>query len=341
MQLKEAQSLFTDHIDELLGALGVELRTNGNCLQGPCPVHGGDNPNGFSISVRDGLLTWQCFTNACHENHNAPGVIQLVQALLQRDNPSVEFSDAIRWGLSTLGIEGVKSEDMLKIDYAKRNFAKWTVEEPIVFPENKSKRQNALDKMTFPCYYYIERGFSEAILNEYDIGILKVNEGRFKDRVLVPIYDLTGEYVVGAAGRTLIEGHKPKWWYNPGFEASNYFFNIWKSKEYIKETKTVVLLEGQMDCVRCTEAEVFHTLGIFGDSLSDNQLRILIMLGVENVVLALDNDIAGQKGTAKIYNKLTRYFNLRIAEFPDGVDDPGEAPLEQLGDILERTSTIS
>jgi len=330
MKLKEAQALFTDHIDELLVELGVNLVTNGKSAQGCCPIHGGDNTEGFSISIRDGLLTWQCFTNACHENHNAPGVIQLIQALLQRDNPSVEFSDAIRWGLSKLGIEGVKSESMLKIDFEARNFVKWNTVIPFQLPKNLTTRQKTLEKLSIPGYYYIDRGFSEEILTQYDIGIPKKNEGHFKDRVLVPIYDMSGEFLVGVAGRTLLENVKPKWKYNPDFAASNYFFNIWKAKPYIDETKTAILVEGQMDCVRLAEAGIFNTLGVFGTDISVNQLRILNKMGVMTVKLAFDNDDAGKKATEKAFNKLIRYFRLEEVILPDGVNDPGEATLEQL-----------
>lgn len=43
---------------------GIELRGHGN-PRGCCPIHGGDNREGFSVFLRDGEWHWRCHTGDC------------------------------------------------------------------------------------------------------------------------------------------------------------------------------------------------------------------------------------------------------------------------------------
>lgn len=59
---------------------------------------------------------------------------------------------------------------------------------------------------------------------------------------------------------------------------------------------------------------------IGGSSIDDLQIRRLKMVGVDSVIMALDNDESGRNGTADSYNKLSSHFNTYYS-FTDGEDD--------------------
>lgn len=48
-------------LETLVERAGGVLK-NGRCA---CPLHGGDNPNGFSVFEKDGRQYWKCFTRDC------------------------------------------------------------------------------------------------------------------------------------------------------------------------------------------------------------------------------------------------------------------------------------
>ncbi|MCP4823862.1 MAG: hypothetical protein GY892_07060, partial [Shimia sp.] len=61
--------------------LKTTFRKRGDQLFGPCPVHGGDNPNAFVISLSKNI--WHCFTKC-----NAGGdVVELVRRLHSKTYP--------------------------------------------------------------------------------------------------------------------------------------------------------------------------------------------------------------------------------------------------------------
>ncbi|MCC7117840.1 MAG: hypothetical protein IT310_04885 [Anaerolineales bacterium] len=44
---------------------GAKLKRVGNRYQCPCPLHGGENPNGFNVYFENGTWKWHCFTDGC------------------------------------------------------------------------------------------------------------------------------------------------------------------------------------------------------------------------------------------------------------------------------------
>ena len=48
-------------LEDLVTRAGGELH-KGHCA---CPLHGGDNPNGFSVFEKDGKQYWKCWTRSC------------------------------------------------------------------------------------------------------------------------------------------------------------------------------------------------------------------------------------------------------------------------------------
>lgn len=64
-------------VAQVLAAYGLDaqLRTTGDTLRGPCPLHGGDNPTAFSANLVRGL--WRCFTGQC----GAGDVVELVRRI--------------------------------------------------------------------------------------------------------------------------------------------------------------------------------------------------------------------------------------------------------------------
>jgi 5S rRNA maturation endonuclease (ribonuclease M5) len=80
-------------------------------------------------------------------------------------------------------------------------------------------------------------------------------------------------------------------------------------------------------------------VGIFGSSISDEQLIILEEIGVMSVIILTDYDDAGKKAAKQIINKCGRRFNY----FRPDLDakDVGDLSIEELQEQLTPQLRIS
>lgn len=169
-------------------------------------------------------------------------------------------------------------------------------------------------------------------------------------RATVPVYDDSGQYMVGYVARSINdkcpicdkyhyykhpcprnaaeENFARKWKNNSGFYSGATLYNIWGFSG-----KTAVLVEGPGDVWKLYEAGCKNGLGLFGCKLTRAQLHKLITLGVENIVLCLDNDEAGKSGTEKIIKQLDMYFNVDVLELRQ--KDLGDTDIKEVQNLLK------
>ena len=105
------------------------------------------------------------------------------------------------------------------------------------------------------------------------------------------------------------------------------------------ETTSVIICEGAFDVVALNrKLELYDNTEIvpiasFGKKLSQTQMYKLQSKGVEQVVLGFDND--AKETTAQIANELEKYFDVLIADIPNGVGkDWDEMDFEDIYDIF-------
>ncbi|MWV44839.1 DNA primase [Paenibacillus sp. HJL G12] len=104
------------------------------------------------------------------------------------------------------------------------------------------------------------------------------------DRVTIPIHNAKGE-LIGIKGRYTgsnieTKNHKK---YNYIFSCSKAIelFNLHRAIPYIRETKTVYILEGAKSCMKLWAWGIKNSVSIEGDKLSPVQVKILKELGIE------------------------------------------------------------
>ena len=101
----------------------------------------------------------------------------------------------------------------------------------------------------------------------------------------------------------------------------------------------MILCEGPFDVVGLNrKLELYDNKSIvpvatFGKKISQEQMYKLQKKGVEQVVIGYDND--AKETTAKIAMELEKYFDVLIADIPDGVGkDWDEMDLEDIYDVF-------
>lgn len=130
--------------------------------------------------------------------------------------------------------------------------------------------------------------------------------------VLIPYNNLYGN-TIAFIGRTILSDEKRKSleiqkYKFTRFNKSLHLFGLNKALQYIKKSKSVIIVEGQLDCITCHDHGICNTVGLGGITLSKNQYAILRRYA-DTIYLLLDNDDKGQTAQDKIISK---YANEKV-----------------------------
>lgn len=162
-----------------------------------------------------------------------------------------------------------------------------------------------------PAEPYLKRGFGIRLQRFFEIS----GEG---DHVYTPIFANDGSKIVAYKHRI-----GRNFWYTPeGFDKENYLFNIHRVSG---KFKTCILVEGETDVLQSCNNGIWNVVCQSGGELSDTQVKLL--LDFDEIILALDNDIAGTQYTEIAFKKLSPYLPVKIMMY--NADDPGKCKKEE------------
>lgn len=114
-------------------------------------------------------------------------------------------------------------------------------------------------------------------------------------RVVIPIrYWLDGT-LVGFNQRTTVENYEElgirKYFLTASYRKSLNLYGLWENREEIEDKKTVVICESEKSVLKRYSRNDGTCVALQGKKLSDEQRRIVIGLNVNEVIIALDNDV--------------------------------------------------
>ena len=339
-ELKKLSDKAAKRICFILFHFGYRSNDCGDNVFCPCPIHGGDNPTGFSMNTDESSTyfgNWACWTNHCHEEHiNTP--IGLIRALMSiKEDREVSFQEAIEYTIK------LTETDLETLAKESEDFEFDTCDSKT--EREHQKRQRNIDggvarekvrsSLVIPPEYYIKRGYTAEVLNQFDVGTCpRAKNPSMRDRVIVPVYDDDFDCMVGHLGRAQHENyHGRKWVNSEGFYTGVWLYGYWLSKPFINKAKSVILVEGQGDVWRLWEAGIKNVVGIFGASLSDAQMRILETSAALTIIPLTDNDEAGIKAKESIKKKCGRMFNIVEVDLP--AKDVGELSVSEINKIIK------
>ena len=171
-------------------------------------------------------------------------------------------------------------------------------------------------------------GFSVAEL--HGVGLVqRGREGkeydRFRSRIMFPIRDRRGR-TLGFGGRAMRSDQGAKYVNTAEtdfFHKSQLLYGVDKAKAAIAKATRAVVVEGYTDVLALHQAGVEETVAVMGTAITGEQVAALSGM-VEEVVLALDADSAGQEAMLRAQRVAAgRKMRLRVAAMPAG-EDPAE-----------------
>lgn len=315
----------------------LQVSSKGKNFVALCPFHNDHSP---SLIISPEKQIFNCFT--CRTGGNVFSFVMKYE--------NVSFAEAVSIVAKKVGFNlkndvFVKSENKYSKDYEIYEYAMKYYLNNI----NTTDGSKARD-------YLLKRGINETIIKEFKLGysgsskdtfyklatnkgwdietlnklglINKVNENvydTFINRVVIPIENLKGE-VVGFTGRIFNGEDNTAKYLNTKeteiFKKSSLLFNYHNAKNYIRDRKSVIVVEGNMDAIKMSAKGFKNVVALMGVALSNEQIDILKRLKVP-VILMLDNDNAGEEATIKNGESLinsgvdTKVVRLSGAKDPD------------------------
>ncbi|WP_240619664.1 MobF family relaxase [Blastococcus sp. TF02-8] len=156
---------------------------------------------------------------------------------------------------------------------------------------------------------------------------------RFRDRLTFPIHDADGAIVGFIARRnpTAADDGRagPKYLNTPGtdlYRKGEHLFGLYETRAALAIEAIPALVEGPLDAIALTMAGAGQTVGVatLGTALTDRQADLLghyIRDDGPGILVATDNDLAGQRAAERIYWQLTSRGDApRRLALPEGLD---------------------
>lgn len=329
-------------IEEVIGDF-VSLKRHGSNYVGLCPFHQDKNPS-MSVSTTKGIF--KCF--ACGKAGNAVSFVM--------EHEHMTYPEALKYLAAKYHIEVNEKEEspediarrmkydslMIVSEYAQKFYSD-------ILWNNEYGRAIGLS-------YFHERKFTDETIKKFGLGYAHnrpltlaseaikagykkeylVDSGlcierdngeladRFFDRVMFPIYSLSGR-VIAFGGRTLRSDKTVAKYVNSPqteiYDKSNSLYGIFQAKSAIGKQDSCILVEGYADVISMHQSGIENVVASSGTSLTIGQIR-LIKRFTSNVTLIYDGDAAGIKaalrGTDLI---LEEGMNVKVVLLPPE-DDP-------------------
>lgn len=154
--------------------------------------------------------------------------------------------------------------------------------------------------------HLLKSGFSRTTIKNAGLAMqrdLKDEDMRdtFRYRVMFPIHDGSGR-IIGFGGRAMRD-NDPKYINSPEsplYRKSSTLFNLHRAKEYIREKREVILVEGYFDALAVSRAGFGNVIAQCGTALTEEHVRI-IKRYADTVSLLLDQDTAGRKSAERAF----------------------------------------
>ncbi|HEV2790798.1 MAG TPA: DNA primase [Solirubrobacterales bacterium] len=327
----------------------TDLRRQGVRYTGLCPFHDERTPS-FSVEPQEKL--YHCF--GCGVGGD---VIKFVE-----EKDGLNFAEAVEVLADRYGVELEREQEDPRAEAKRqrRRRLEQLLERAAAFYSNylweSTEARKARD-------YLAGRGLREEALRAFGVGYAPsawdkiivrgqqagfsveelrgvglVQRGqrgeydRFRERIMFPIRDRRGR-VLGFGGRAMRSDQGAKYVNTAEtdfFHKSQILYGVDLAKAAIAKAGRAVVVEGYTDVLALHQAGIEEAVAVMGTAITGEQVAALSGM-VEEVVLALDADSAGQEAMLRAQRVAAgRRMRLRVAAMPAG-EDPAEMMAEDGG----------
>ena len=327
----------------------VTLRKRGANLIGLCPFHN-EKTGSFTVSPSKGI--YKCFGCGA-SGHAVKFIMEIEQCSYVDALKQLGKKYRIEVEERELTAEEQQRQDNRESMFVVNEFAnKW-------FQEQLWETQEG---QAIGLSYFRERGLRDDIIRKYQLGyspehgnplakalqtkgfkeefitnnvdtkigvgvVGKSEDGRlydrFRDRVIFPIFTVSGK-PVAFAGRILKKKENVGKYVNSPdsiiYSKTNELYGLFQAKQSIARADMCYLVEGQMDVISMHQSGIENVVASGGTALTKPQIW-LIKRFTSNITVLYDGDAAGIHAALRgIDMFLEEGFNVKVVLLPDGED---------------------
>lgn len=340
-------TLFTEKLNQLLSNVSLidilrdrykVISRGGSQYTVQCPFHKDGQEANPSMSVDDSKGIYKCFT--CGAKGNVFTYL--------KEKEAMDFKEAVKYLGNRFSIDTsnffsqknkhkdqvfVESKRINKIAcnffgknlLLKNNNGEYFYKEAIDYLKKRKIPFSIIKEFKIgyapPSWNALIKALNENNISTNNINALglasisKNNPNHFYDtfinRIMFPIIN-EKEEIIGFGGRS-IDGKEPKYLNSKEsliFKKKSALYGINIAKTHIMKKDEVILVEGYMDTIACHKINIKNVVGSLGTAITEEHAKE-IKKYTNNVVLALDNDEAGQKATKMAILTLLK-FDLKL-----------------------------
>jgi DNA primase len=340
-QIKERLNV-ADLISEYL-----KLERAGGNLKGLCPFHNEKTP---SFMVNPEKNFWYCF--GCQKGGDIFTFLQEIEGLefrealerlaeragvelpkFQRQDWKAAKSRKQRLG-EILELATVFFEKQLQASKKGRKIQEYLKNRAISEESQEQFRLGyAPEGWSFLLDFLKSRGYLPEDIAQTGLLVENSQRGnsadrfydRFRDRIMFPVLDLSGE-VVGYSARVAPGGDEQSAKYintpqSDFYDKSKLLYGLYQGRTEIKKQDFVVVVEGNMDVIASFEAGFSNAVAVSGTALTEEQLEVIARY-TNNVKLCFDLDEAGKKASLRsIQTCLKKEMEVEMILLPSEVKD--------------------
>ena len=311
----------------------TSITKKGTTYEGCCPFHSEKTPS-FKVSAVKGI--YKCF--GCgkagnvvsflmeHEKFTYPEALKhlafkynipIEETVSTKENKITKTVLGAIETASNIFHRNIFSNEMLLSYLKKRKISDESIDKfKIGYAENSYSSITEQLK---------ELDYNDFILEKSGLSILK-NErffDRFRDRLMFPIFNLSGN-VIAFGGRRLNKDAKISKYVNSPeseiYSKSKVLYGLNFAKRSIVSKDLCYLTEGYIDVISMHQIGLENTVASSGTSLTKEQIS-LIARYTKNITILYDGDIAGIKASFRgIDMILEQGMNVNVLLFPDNND---------------------
>jgi DNA primase len=308
----------------------IPLNKKGKNHVALCPFHDDHNP---SMSINAQKQIYKCFVCGAGgnvfnfvSNIEKISFLNAVAKVASLSNQSFEYVEKKR-EVDPNKVEGFKilneSSAFFKyqlfsvdgtqaLDYAHQR----GLSDDIIhmFDIGYAPKQHALTHFLQAKQYSLYKAKEVNVVNEYEGQFYDV----FENRLTFAISNDDGQ-VVGYSARALDPNATSKYINtntNDYYVKSDLVYNFHRAKDAARKAGHIIVVEGVMDVIAFARANIFNVVATLGTALTSTQIEKIKRISY-NIVLAYDNDDAGQAANYKALSMLLKAkANVSVLQYP-------------------------
>jgi DNA primase len=278
-----------EHILEDLGCRQIVFHPQKDYFTATQPDENADNKMG--VVIKNNLyLNYYSYSRGIDVDEKQD-IFNLIQTA-----KGIKFIDAVKYVHKLLGLE-------FKYSPKKKEPEKLKFDPLAVFKKATSKRRVCnVGDIKFLEEDILDDFYPGIHISWFKEGIMPWTAKKFglcysykQNRQIIPIrYWLDGRLVATNA-RTTVENYDlfdiKKYYISKGYNKSANLYGFWENHNDIEKAKYCVLFEAEKSVLKRDSLNDPTGLALQGHSLSEEQIRIILSLNINEIIIAMDKDI--------------------------------------------------